>query len=205
MRHVPELVFINCCHLGNTGAGSAQFNRPRPTRRRVHPHGRARRGVRRLGGDDAAALTFAEAFWSHAGRQRVRRRGAPRAETWSARTWRQHLGRLPVLRRPWLPAGARRHGLTASRAGLLRAPRSWATELDNLTESIGMISRRREATRPPSRKTRASASDALLARARRRAPRWMKRADVCASLGFRPNNTARASCSRRFRVAGPRA
>ena len=67
MRWVPELVFINCCHLGKT-----QSARTRPRYNRlaanlggaVHPHGGQGGGGRRLGGGRRRRDAFAESFYA---------------------------------------------------------------------------------------------------------------------------------------------
>ena len=54
LRHVPELVFINCCHLGQTRGDSSSACAVPQARRKprdaVHQDGRSRRRRGRLGG-----------------------------------------------------------------------------------------------------------------------------------------------------------
>ena len=151
--------------------------------------------------DDAAALTFAEAFY---GRMLA---GSEFGD--AVRRARRDLEREPGVN-TW---GAYRcygdPGGCAEGTGLDRAappafaPSELATELDNLTESIGMISRRRERDEAAIAQDLRERVDGLLAlRCPAARAGGMKRADVCASLAL---PTARASCSRRLRVAGPRA
>ncbi|MFO1335128.1 MAG: CHAT domain-containing protein [Piscinibacter sp.] len=188
MRHVPELVFINCCHLGNTGAGSAQFNRLAANLGVEF----IRMGVRAVvcagwAVDDAAALTFAEAFYGRmlAGSEfgdAVRR---ARAETWSANPGVNTWGAYQCYGDPGFRLVREGTGLDRAAPPAFFAPSELATELDNLTESIGMISRRRERDEAAIAQDLRERVDALLARVPEAArAEWMKRADVCASLGF---------------------
>lgn len=186
MRHVPELVFINCCHLGNTGSGSAQFNRLAANLGVEF----IRMGVRAVvcagwAVDDEAALTFAEAFYGHmlAGARfsnaardarAVTRNEHPGANTWGAY---QCYGD-PDFRLV-------RAGLELSEPPNFYAPSELITELGNLTEATRMISQRRERDDDALAADLRARVDALLARAPEvvRAS-WMARADVCAAVGF---------------------
>ena len=188
MRHVPELVFVNCCHLGNTGGGAAKFNRLAANLGVEF----IRMGVRAVvcagwAVDDAAALTFAEAFYGRmlAGSEfgdAVRR---ARAETWSAHPGVNTWGAYQCYGDPGFRLVREGTGLDRAAPPAFFAPSELATELDNLTESIGMISRRRERDEAAIAQDLRERVDALLARVPEAArAEWMKRADVCASLGF---------------------
>ncbi len=108
MRLVPELVFVNCCFIGqihpdpevprNALGARAEVRRRR--RRGVDPHRRALRGRRRLGGRGHAGETFAPRFYQRLldGDRFIDAVGAARRPP-GRPTRRQHLGRVPVLRR----------------------------------------------------------------------------------------------------------
>ncbi len=188
MRHVPELVFINCCHLGNTGGGAAQFNRLAANLGVEF----IRMGVRAVvcagwAVDDAAALTFAEAFYGRmlAGSEfgdAVRR---ARAETWNAHPGVNTWGAYQCYGDPGFRLVRDANGFDRSPPPSFFAPSELVTELDNLTESIGMIGRRRERDEDAIAAELRQRIDGLLARVPDAARAgWLKRADVCASMGF---------------------
>ena len=124
MRVVPELVFVNCCHLARAQRRPAARKRP-PIRPRfaagvadaADPHRRALRRRRGLGGRRRGGARVRHELLQGAAAQRaVRRRGRRRAGG-GAEGGRQHLGRLPVLRRPGLAARQVGSAAAADRGG----------------------------------------------------------------------------------------
>ena len=181
MRWVPELVFINCCHLGKPGPGTDRG----ALAANLGMHF-IRMGVRAVVAagwavDDAAALAFADAFYrrmldGEAFGEAVR---AAREEVWlrfpGVNTW----GAYQCYGDP---------AYTLLRTGQQRprqrqpfhAADELVTELDNLTQWLragSAAAGRDEAT--------AGRINALLARIPdQERERWLGRADVAAALGF---------------------
>ncbi|MFT3663628.1 CHAT domain-containing protein [Piscinibacter sp.] len=188
MRHVPELVFINCCHLGNTGAGAAQFNRLAANLGVEF----IRMGVRAVvcagwAVDDAAALTFAEAFYGRmlAGAEFGEAVRRARAETWSAHPGVNTWGAYQCYGDPGFRLVREAEGLERAAPPAFFAPSELVTELDNLAEAISMVGRRRERDEEAISRDLRQRVDALLARVPETArAAWMRRADVCAAVGF---------------------
>ena len=123
MRTVPELVFLNCCHLAARDAQTT-LGALRPRRlRRQHRRGadRDRRALRRrcrLGGRGRAGARcsrprFYDALLRRRPLHRCGRGGARGGMACQRR--RQHLGRLPVLRRPGLDLATRPRRRAAGR------------------------------------------------------------------------------------------
>lgn len=188
MRHVPELVFINCCHLGNTGAGAAQFNRLAANLGVEF----IRMGVRAVvcagwAVDDAAALTFAEAFYKRmlAGAEFGEAVRRARAETWSAHPGVNTWGAYQCYGDPGFRLVREAGDFERAAPPAFFAPSELVTELNNLTEAISMVGRHRERDEEAIARDLRQRVDALLARVPETArERWMQRADVCAALGF---------------------
>ena len=190
MRHVPELVFINCCHLGKTTRDHRRgYNRLAANLGQQF----IEMGVRAVvcagwAVDDAAALTFARTFYDElfAGArfsEAVRRARTtvhdahPAVNTWGAY---QCYGD-PAYR---LQRGA---GDTASsRSEPFVSPRELVVELGNLKEWSRVQLREADAlTHANNLRQRV---DALLQRVPRGlaggAKDWLARADVAAEIGF---------------------
>ena len=203
MRHVPELVFINCCHLGNhRRRARAQFNRLAANLGVEFIRTGVRAVVRWLGGGRRGRADLRRGLLRpHAGRQRVRRRGAPRAETWERAPGVNTWGAYQCYGDPGFRLVREGTGWTAPRRRPF-APSELATELDNLTESIGMISRRRERDEAAIAQDLRERVDALLAR-----DEGARRVDeACRRLRLRWLRLRRGQAVRGgFRVAGPRA
>lgn len=181
MRWVPELVFINCCHLGKPGPGTDRG----ALAANLGMHF-IRMGVRAVVAagwavDDAAALAFADAFYrrmldGEAFGEAVR---AAREEVWlrfpGVNTW----GAYQCYGDP--AYSLQRNGpQRARRREDFHTPDELVTELDNLTEGLrvgGKAEGRDEAT--------AARINALLGRIpEAERTRWLARADVAAALGF---------------------
>lgn len=191
MRYVPELVFINCCHLGNTGGGTARFNKLAANLGVQF----IRMGVRAVvcagwAVDDAAALTFADSFYSRllGGDNFGDAVKAARTATWAghpqANTWGAYqcygdpdyrLVRDPMRRsRPLKPP--------------FTSPSELVTELRNLAESTRMRSKDVGDDDSALQADLVASVERKLARlpegTRAGPSNWLARADVCASLGF---------------------
>ena len=192
MRHVPELVFINCCHLGKTGGGSAQFNKLAANLGVEF----IRMGVRAVvcagwAVDDAAALTFAEAFYSRllAGATFGDAVHRARLATWSAHPGVNTWGAYQCYGDPGFRLVRDDVGIDRPAPPAFFAPSELVTELRNLTESTRMRSRRHDTDEAAAASRLRADIDALVARvpdaARAAGPgSWLQRADVCAAIGF---------------------
>ncbi|MFO1272011.1 MAG: CHAT domain-containing protein [Rubrivivax sp.] len=191
MRWVPELVFVNCCHLGRTDEPGRD---PKAYHRLAANLGAEfiAMGVRAVVAagwavDDGAASAFAGTFYDRllAGatfRDAVRaaRERAftdfPQANTWGAyqcygdpawRLVRDGAGGAPPPALPFV------------------APSELATELDNLAEWARAQARDRSVPEARIAGQQRSAIDALLARVPEALQdEWRSRADVSAALGF---------------------
>lgn len=188
MRHVPELVFINCCHLGNTGGGSAKYNRLAANLGVEF----IRMGVRAVvcagwAVDDAAALTFAQVFYERllAGATFGDAVHRARATTWSAHPGVNTWGAYQCYGDPGFRLVRDDIGIDRPAPPAFFAPSELVTELNNLTESTRMVSLRRERDDDALAAELRTRVDALLERVPEvsRAA-WMARADVCAAIGF---------------------
>ena len=194
MRYVPELVFINCCHLGKTGGRKeARYNRLAANLGLQF----IRMGVRAVvvagwAVDDAAAMTFARSFYNElfegrSFRDAVRRArdeahgGHPGVNTWGAYQcygdpgWRLHRGTAPGTRI------APPHYVSV---------RELLADLDNLVESARVRKKRDDVNDSQLSEDLRAEIDAL----RQRVPpehrdtanagAWLARADVAAAFGF---------------------
>ena len=181
MRWVPELVFINCCHLGKPGPGTDRG----ALAANLGMHF-IRMGVRAVVAagwavHDAAALAFADAFYrrmldGEAFGEAVR---AAREEVWlrfpGVNTW----GAYQCYGDPAYTL--QRNGPQRQRQRLpFHAPDELVTELDNLTQWLRA---------GPGAEGRDDATAARINRLLARIPeaeraRWLARADVAAALGF---------------------
>ncbi len=181
MRWVPELVFINCCHLGKTGS-TREFDRGGLAANLGVAF--IRMGVRAVVAagwavHDDAALTFAEAFYRHmlqgeAFGEAVRRAREeallryPNANTWGAyQCYGDHSYRLHrnSRKQSWKPK-------------LFSSPAELVIELENLISALKVGGERQE-----------QKLEETLAGILKRVPEanrdgWMKRADVAAAIGL---------------------
>lgn len=192
MRCVPELVFVNCCHLGKTEAGPDRRNPPFARLAANLGVQFIEMGVRAVvcagwAVDDAAALTFARAFYDalftgHSFRDAVKaaRRAAhhdhPDRNTWGAyQCYGDPAWRLVRDGRGGVGSGDPEY---VSMTELI-------ADLENLAESARVQSRR-EGVADDSVAARQAAA---VERLRQRVPAavreaWMARADVAAGVGF---------------------
>ena len=118
MQQVPELVFLNCCHIGQTGpaaprgaGGGVEFNRlaASVSRELIEMGVRAVVAAGWAVNDAAAQGVRGGLLRRNAGRKHVRSRAQARAR---GNLWpvpgKQHVGRLPGLRRSRLSARSQR-------------------------------------------------------------------------------------------------
>ncbi|HWS13913.1 MAG TPA: CHAT domain-containing protein, partial [Rhodocyclaceae bacterium] len=183
MRWVPELVFINCCHLGKTGGGRDLDRGALAANLGMQF---IRMGVRAVVAagwavDDEAALVFAETFYGRllSGEPFGEAVRAAREETWlrfpAVNTW----GAYQCYGDP--DYRVRRDGAARSnQAGALHAPSELVAALDNLASAL-----RTGGGGPGAEADAAGKIDRLVGsvpEAVREA--WLARADVSAALGF---------------------
>jgi hypothetical protein len=192
MRNVPELVFVNCCHLGQTGGEAARYNKLAANLGVEF----IRMGVRAVvcagwAVDDAAALTFAEKFYAALldGDTFGQAVLGARQATWAAHPGANTWGAYQCYGDP----GYRlmRDGARDDRAARpdFFAPSELATEVRNLAESVRMRSKEKGADDAALQARLRQQIDALIARVPAPArgdgrESWLVRADVCAALGF---------------------
>jgi hypothetical protein len=185
MRWVPELVFINCCHLGRTGGEAGPDRGALAANLGVQF---IRMGVRAVVAagwavDDGAALAFADTFYRRmlAGESFGEAVRAAREEIWrrfpGVNTW----GAYQCYGDP-------AYRLRENAIRRLRAPQPYhsaaelVADLDNLAQSL-----KADAGAAESEGSKATAADIAALLARVPAPqreRWLGRADVQAALGF---------------------
>ena len=188
MRHVPELVFVNCCHLGNTGGGAAQYNRLAANLGVEF----IRLGVRAVvcagwAVDDDAALSFAQSFYEclFAGATFGDAVHRARAATWSAHPGVNTWGAYQCYGDPGFRLVRDGGGVDRPPPPAFYAPSELVTELSNLVEATRMVSQRGERDEGVVARELRGQIDTLLARVPPAAcDAWLARADVCAALGF---------------------
>ncbi len=192
MRHVPELVFINCCHLGKTGGGEARFNRLAANLGVEF----IRMGVRAAvcagwAVDDAAALTFAEKFYAalldgDTFGEAVHR---ARIETWNAHRHTNTWGAYQCYGDP----GYRLVRDTGRRQKAdeppFFAPSELVVEARNLAEATRMRTKENAAEDEALQARLRERIDALVARIPEPSrgkgrDNWLARADTSAAIGF---------------------
>ncbi|HRP97479.1 MAG TPA: CHAT domain-containing protein, partial [Rhodocyclaceae bacterium] len=186
MRWVPELVFLNCCHLARTGDQTRSDRGALAANLAVQF---IRMGVRAVVAagwavDDAAATAFAEAFYARmlAGEPFGEAVRAAREDVWlrfpDCNTWGAYQCYGDQSFR--LRAGGTRH---APAATTLHGPAEFVTELDNLARMMQMESR--HAGTEPDTGRFATRVDALIARIPEACREsWLARGDACAALGL---------------------
>lgn len=181
MRHVPELVFINCCHLGRTDG-------PPPSYTRLAANLGAEfiaMGVRAVVAagwavDDEAAATFARAFY------RALLKGEPfrdavrqaRQETWQAHPGVNTWGAYQCYGDPGWRLVPDRSSLPPPVQPDYVSPRELLAELDN----IAVLARSRQLDTP--KKQRDAIDDCLKRVPASARDAWLARADVAAGIGF---------------------
>jgi CHAT domain-containing protein len=190
LRHVPEMVFINCCHLGKVAR-----KRPAAYNKLAANLGEQfiRMGVRAVicagwAVDDEAALTFAREFYKEmfAGvrfADAVRRartavhEGHPGVNTWGA--YQCYGDPSYRLVRTELPT-------SASTVAPFVSPRELVVELGNLREWCRVqVAERDEASLVAAARERINTlQQRIPAKLAGGADDWMARADVAAELGF---------------------
>jgi hypothetical protein len=183
MRWVPELVFINCCHLGRTDAEYTHDRVGLAANLGVEFIRMGARAVIAAGwavGDDAA-LAFTETFYHEllAGQTFGDAVRAAREETWrrfrNVNTWGayQCYGDQSFRLRANGQDGATKRAPYATASELV-------VDLDNIAAGLSVGSR----SAAHLENTRARIDDVLGAIPPSQRECWLTRADVCAALGF---------------------
>lgn len=191
MRHVPEVVFINCCHLGKTQRQlTTDLNRLAANLGVQF----IRMGVKAViaagwAVDDAAALTFAETFYARLldGETFGDAVLAARQATWSAHPGANTWGAYQCYGDPGFRLQRGDRPAQSASDPEFFAPAEFVCELRNLAEAARV--RSKEEDDEAVVKWLRGKVDALLARvpAREREKGregWMGRADVAAAMGF---------------------
>ena len=190
MRWVPELVFINCCHLGKTLSGTAargQFSVLAANLSVQFIH----MGVKAViaagwAVDDGAAEAFATSFYGHLleGESFGRAVRAAREEIWvrfpDANTWGayQCYGDPSYQLRP-------DGGVSESRdRKTYHAPSELVAALCNYNEWVRMQMREKGETPDVIENLRAGIASTLKGVSDKVKDNWLARADVAAALGF---------------------
>lgn len=186
MRYVPELVFLNCCHLGNAAPASAQRYAELASNLAVQF---IRMGVRAVVAagwavNDEAARVFAEHFYDRmfAGEGFGAAVRSAREQIWErfpdSNTW----GAYQCYGDPSFRLGEATATSQGHRAMPYRSPAELVVDLENLCNSVRMETQdaKARADEAPSAGTRI---DALLQRIPPDEP-WAARADVASAVGF---------------------
>ena len=179
MRWTPELVFINCCHLGKTQA-KPRFNELAANLGVQF----IRMGVKAVVAagwavDDAAALLFAQTFYNHmlAGETFGDAVQAAREEIWtrfpSVNTW----GVYQVYGDPGFRLRDEDSASLPVRVRPYHLPCELIADLENLAEPIRVQS-------GTTAKWEGEAASFLARNPEARRDDWRKRADVAAALGL---------------------
>lgn len=188
MRWVPELVFINCCHLGKTqSATPREYNRLAANLAVQF----IRMGVKAVVAagwavDDGAALAFAESFYTHLldGESFGEAVRAAREEIWvqypDVNTW----GAYQCYGDPSYRLRSNGGSSVPRVVHPFHAPAELVAELHNLTESIRMESREpgSDAGALESLRQRISEMTTRIPEPQREG--WLKRGDVATALGL---------------------
>ncbi|HRO59288.1 MAG TPA: CHAT domain-containing protein [Burkholderiaceae bacterium] len=180
MRIVPELVFINCCHLGQVG-GDANASWRLGNKLAANLAAQfIRMGVRAVVAagwavDDAAALTFATAFYDRLlagdnfGYAVKQAREVTYLQHASTNTW----GAYQCYGDPEWRLRTRVGGAEAVRVTVFRSAAQAVTEIENISSRIAV-----GAADAP------EALDETLRLLRKQHDDWLKRADVAAAAGI---------------------
>ncbi|SFK86691.1 CHAT domain-containing protein [Azotobacter beijerinckii] len=183
MRWVPELVFINCCHLGNTQASESSVRGELAANLGVQF---IRMGVRAVVAagwavDDGAALAFAETFYTQLldGQPFGEAVRAAREDIWlrfpGVNTWGAYQCYGDPNYRLYHNGETRIH-----RPAPYNAPAELAADLDNLAQTLKASGDTEDPEQIPAQRI-----NALLERVPEpQRERWQQRAEVAAALGF---------------------
>ncbi|MCQ1548537.1 MAG: CHAT domain-containing protein [Candidatus Accumulibacter phosphatis] len=189
MRWVPELVFINCCHLGKTASAASGGHSPQLAANLAVQF--IEMGVRAVVAagwavDDAAAETFCESFYTHL------LQGLPFGESvrlareaiWvrfpEVNTW----GAYQCYGDPAFRLHADHRASDGRRLAAYRDPSELVATLDNLGQSIRMEKRNRGDDEEQTAAHRSKVGDALERMPQAVREAWLKRADVAAAIGL---------------------
>lgn len=189
MRWVPELVFINCCHLGKTLSNDSErcYNRLAANLATQF----IRMGVRAViaagwAVDDAAAKAFATSFYSHlldgqAFGEAVR---AAREEIWTRFPGRNTWGAYQCYGDPSYQLRSDNKPPARPEPPPYHAPAELLSDLENAAIRVRMQSR--EPDDPSDPKTEMGKSIATLLSRIPDGKRedWLERADIAAAIGF---------------------
>lgn len=192
MRQVPELVFINCCHLGRTDGAPGSFPKDRHRLAANLAVAFIRMGVRAViaagwAVNDAAALTFCETFYQqmHAGQAFGEAVRLAREETWNnhpgVNTWGAY---------QCYGDQAYRLRVTAAGDGDETPPRPYVGVAEALADLTNLIADAQAASRgdADTLKERLSEIDQRLERARRDCGEddrhWAQHGEVLAARGL---------------------
>lgn len=188
MRWVPELVFINCCHLGKT-----QSNTPREYNLLAANLAVQfiRMGVKAVVAsgwavDDAAAQAFAESFYTHLldGETFGEAVRAAREEIWvqypDVNTW----GAYQCYGDPSYRLRSDGRSSSPRKHQPFHLPTELVAELQNLTESIRMESRESSDNTEAVDALRQRISDLTARIPEKQRDAWLKRGDVATALGL---------------------
>jgi hypothetical protein len=188
LRHVPELVFINCCHLGQTRVdGIGQDLNRLAANLGVQFIEMGVKAVVAAGWavDDAAALVFARTFYERmlGGETFGVAVQAARAQTFRAHPGSNTWGAYQCYGDPSYRLSAESPASGPAERPRFYAPSELVAELDNLRESV------RTSAREPGHTTEAADIERRIQDLISRAPAerwttWQQRADVAAALGF---------------------
>ncbi|MBL8306784.1 MAG: CHAT domain-containing protein [Rubrivivax sp.] len=190
MRSVPELVFINCCHLGKTGsaAGGRRFGELAANLGAQF----IQHGVRAVvcagwAVDDAAAKTFATRFYEalFAGRPFRSAVKLARRATWEQHPGVNTWGAYHCYGDPGWRLERGNGGWDGAVDPPYVSPREMLADLDNLAESARVQTSRERRSDEAVARAQRQAIERVLQRvpgAAREA--WQGRADVAAGIGF---------------------
>ena len=193
MRTVPELVFLNCCHLAARDARTVLAPYDRAEFAADIAEALIEIGVRCViaagwAVEDKPAEMFATTFYDAllGGARFIDAVAAARSAAWRARRRRQHLVGVPVLRRPGLDLAARRRRRAARRR---RAERRVRRRL----VAAGAHARARDDLDPPALRRRRPGAEKSVEQAQRDkirfleakfAPLWGKMGAVAEAFGL---------------------
>ena len=189
MRWVPELVFINCCHLGKT-----QRDHTGPLQRpggqpggAVHPHGGQGRDRGRLGGGRPGRAGLRRAFLYRrcSPANRSGRRSAPPASRSGSASPTSTPGAptSATVTRP-MPCASRRRPPRDQARRPYHAPCELVADLTNLREQIRMQVRERGEDPQTLTDLRTRIEDLITAIPEAERTDWLARADLAAAIGL---------------------
>jgi tetratricopeptide (TPR) repeat protein len=188
MRWVPELVFINCCHLGKTLSTQPKDYNMLAANLAVQF---IRMGVKAVVAsgwavDDGAAQAFAESFYTHLldGETFGEAVRAAREEIWvqypDVNTW----GAYQCYGDPSYRLHSDGRSSSPRESQPFHAPAELVAELQNLTESIRMESRESSDNAEALESLRQRISGLTVRIPEKQRDVWLKRGDVATALGL---------------------